>query len=57
MKEPASPCNNICRINRVTGWCEGCWRTLDEIAAWSIASGDEKRAILRGLEQRRSADQ
>ena len=34
MDEPVSPCNKICRIDRTTGWCEGCWRTLAEIAGW-----------------------
>jgi predicted Fe-S protein YdhL (DUF1289 family) len=31
----ASPCINICRMHAGTGWCEGCARTIDEIAAWS----------------------
>jgi predicted Fe-S protein YdhL (DUF1289 family) len=31
----ASPCINICRMHEGTGWCEGCARTIDEIAAWS----------------------
>jgi predicted Fe-S protein YdhL (DUF1289 family) len=57
MEEPASPCNNICHINRKTGLCEGCWRTLDEIAAWGAASSDVKREILRRLEQRRTGNQ
>ena len=30
----ASPCINICRMHAGTGWCEGCARTIDEIAAW-----------------------
>jgi hypothetical protein len=30
-----SPCNNVCRIDAATGWCEGCLRTIEEIAAWS----------------------
>ena len=29
-----SPCTDVCRIDPVSGWCEGCLRTLDEIAAW-----------------------
>ena len=32
-------------------------RTLDEIAAWSIASDEEKRAILHRLEHRRASIQ
>jgi len=29
-----SPCNKICRIEVVSGWCAGCGRTRDEIARW-----------------------
>jgi predicted Fe-S protein YdhL (DUF1289 family) len=28
-----------------TGYCLGCFRTLDEIARWSSLSEDEQRAI------------
>jgi len=49
----ASPCVNLCRLDQKTGCCEGCLRTLDEIAAWSAASSDQRRAILRAVEQRR----
>jgi len=52
MEEPPSPCNKICRINDVTGWCDGCARTLPEIAAWSAAGAAEKRAILDRVAQR-----
>ena len=31
----ASPCNSVCRMDAASGWCEGCLRTLDEIADWS----------------------
>ena len=33
--EVASPCVSICRMDLVKPLCEGCFRTLDEIAAWS----------------------
>ena len=49
----ASPCTNVCRIDPRTGWCEGCWRTLDEIAAWSTLSDEAKRAVWAQLKQRR----
>ena len=49
-----SPCNNVCRMNPDIGLCEGCLRTLDEIAAWSSLSNDEKRAVLARLPARRS---
>ncbi len=39
-----SPCVNICRMK--DGLCEGCGRTLGEIAEWSVATDDRRRAIL-----------
>jgi predicted Fe-S protein YdhL (DUF1289 family) len=51
--EVASPCINVCRMNPDTALCEGCYRTLDEIAAWSGLSPDEKRAVLAKLPARR----
>jgi len=36
-----------------TGLCEGCLRTLDEIAAWSSLDDAGKRAVLSQLRQRR----
>ena len=42
---PASPCVNICRMDAATGWCEGCRRTIDEIAAWSRLSPGEREAV------------
>jgi len=48
-----SPCISVCRMHEGTGWCEGCLRTLDEIALWAALSDDERRAIWRELGQRR----
>ena len=50
--EVASPCINVCRMNPDTGLCDGCLRTLAEIAAWSAMSGDEKRSVLAQLPKR-----
>jgi predicted Fe-S protein YdhL (DUF1289 family) len=35
-----------------TGLCEGCQRTLEEIAAWSAMSAEEKCAVLAQLQKR-----
>ena len=51
-EDVASPCINVCRMNPDTGLCEGCLRTLAEIAAWSGMSADEKRAVLAQLAAR-----
>jgi uncharacterized protein len=50
-----SPCISVCRIAAVTGTCEGCYRTLDEIGRWSRATEEEKRAIWDELLQRANA--
>jgi uncharacterized protein len=49
----ASPCINICRMDAATGWCEGCLRTIDEIAAWGRLDDAARRAVLAGLPERR----
>jgi predicted Fe-S protein YdhL (DUF1289 family) len=48
-----SPCINVCRMNPDTGFCEGCWRTIGEIAQWGQATDDAKRAIWRSIRLRR----
>ena len=48
-----SPCVNVCRMNAQTGWCEGCFRTIDEIACWSGATREEKLAVLAKLAERK----
>ncbi|VTY40267.1 Uncharacterised protein [Xylophilus ampelinus] len=35
-----------------TGWCLGCWRTLDEIAHWSTMDDPQRLAVWARLEQR-----
>jgi predicted Fe-S protein YdhL (DUF1289 family) len=37
-----------------SGWCEGCLRTIDEIAAWSMLSEIAKRAVWKQLGARRA---
>jgi len=49
----ASPCVNVCVMDDATGLCRGCWRTLDEIARWSVMSDRDKRAVIVTLEQRK----
>ncbi|MDQ7980172.1 DUF1289 domain-containing protein [Paraburkholderia sp. SARCC-3016] len=47
-----SPCINICRMDDATGWCDGCLRTIDEIANWSLYDEAAKRAVWDQLEAR-----
>ena len=50
-----SPCTDVCRIDPVTGWCEGCLRTIDEIAAWGALDDGAKREVWKLLPGRRQA--
>ena len=50
-----SPCNQVCRIDARTGWCAGCGRTLDEIAAWGTMADERKRAVWLALPARQAA--
>ena len=54
MRQPPSPCISVCRIDRPTGWCEGCLRILSEIADWPMLTAREKSAVLLRLEERRA---
>ena len=54
LDEVASPCVDVCRMNPATLLCEGCFRTLEEIAAWSSMSAEEKREVLVRLPARKS---
>ena len=51
--EVASPCVNVCRMDAANGYCEGCGRTLEEIACWSAYGPAEKRAVLAQLQARK----
>ena len=48
-----SPCISVCRMEERTGWCEGCLRTLNEIAEWSTMDNRAKRAVWKLLPPRR----
>lgn len=52
MPQCPSPCINVCQIDSASGLCRGCWRTLDEIAHWSVLDEEEKQAIWRALPAR-----
>ncbi|NPT40947.1 DUF1289 domain-containing protein [Paraburkholderia sp. 1N] len=47
-----SPCISVCKMDASTGWCEGCLRTIDEIAGWSSFDDDAKRAVWDAIEER-----
>jgi predicted Fe-S protein YdhL (DUF1289 family) len=44
-----SPCVGVCRLDEAGACCIGCGRTLDEVAKWSGATDDYKRAVWRRI--------
>lgn len=48
----STPCVKICVIDPASGLCEGCGRTLEEIARWASLSEAERRAIMAELPRR-----
>ncbi len=49
----ASPCTRVCQMDTASGWCRGCARSLDEIAAWGAAPEAVQCRILDQLPARR----
>lgn len=40
-----SPCNSVCTMSPDDGLCQGCFRSLAEIADWSALSDERKRQV------------
>ncbi|HZD25949.1 MAG TPA: DUF1289 domain-containing protein [Alphaproteobacteria bacterium] len=51
-----SPCKAVCVLNTETGYCIGCYRTIEEIGGWMMMSVERKREVLREIEARRAAE-
>lgn len=47
-----SPCVSICELNERDSSCKGCYRTLQEIAAWGQLDDAGKLAIWARIEAR-----
>jgi predicted Fe-S protein YdhL (DUF1289 family) len=47
-----SPCLSVCRMDRDRAFCEGCWRSIDEIAAWSRMADADKLVVWERIETR-----
>lgn len=40
-----TPCTGVCTIDP-DGFCDGCHRTLDEIATWSSLDDETRRVLM-----------
>jgi len=50
-----SPCTSVCRMDRLSGFCEGCLRTIPEIAGWSKMEDEARRGVWHAIELRARA--
>lgn len=50
----SSPCIRICQIDEASRLCIGCWRTLDEIAAWGGMTEAQRLAVMASLPERQA---
>ena len=51
-----SPCISVCTVDGLSGYCLGCFRTLNEIATWT-GMDDAARDAVMGLRETREAEQ
>jgi predicted Fe-S protein YdhL (DUF1289 family) len=49
-----TPCIKVCVVDGESGLCLGCYRKLNEVAAWTRFTDAEREAILADLPGRRS---
>lgn len=47
-----SPCIKICKVTKDI-YCDGCFRTIEEISNWSQYTNLEKEIILYSIEERK----
>ncbi|GAA0253063.1 hypothetical protein LNAOJCKE_2862 [Methylorubrum aminovorans] len=50
--KPSSPCTKLCVLDAVTGLCEGCGRTREEIGLWGSLSEPQRLAVMAVLPER-----
>ena len=48
----SSPCIKLCVIDRLTGLCEGCGRTLQEVMQWGAMNEADRITIMAQLPER-----
>ena len=47
-----SPCRSVCRMDPAKALCEGCWRSIEEIAGWGRMGDAQKLEVWERLEAR-----
>ena len=44
--EIESPCIGVCAMDEAMGFCQGCYRTIDEIQGWWDLDNTQKKMVL-----------
>ena len=50
--EVSSPCIGVCNMDDLTGLCQGCYRTLDEIQQWWDLDKHQQKEVIHKATQR-----
>jgi len=53
-EEVQSPCIGVCSIDETSGYCQGCYRTIEEIKAWWDMSPADQQALVDTLDVRQT---
>ena len=48
-----SPCIGICTLDRTSGLCLGCKRSIEEIGRWAMLDDQQRQSILDHLPGRK----
>ncbi len=51
----ASPCIGVCEMDEASGYCRGCYRTIEEIRTWRQKDAAGKQDILDRLADRQNS--
>lgn len=54
-QEIPSPCIGVCSIDDNSGFCQGCFRTLEEIQQWWDMDNATKEKVVKSAAERESA--
>ena len=52
IEDIVSPSIGVCSINDSNGFCQGCYRTVEEIREWWNMTDQEREKVMGVLDQR-----
>ncbi len=50
-----SPCVNLCKMDAANRYCQGCFRTIEEITTWARLDDPARARIVAAVAERRTA--